>query len=170
VLLAAGAGALAATSKPGLDDATDAVDQRWDALRGPLTTRYEKLATLVDALTQVGGPDRTITQDLRASVARWRSVVAASRQAQPEAEAASANELESLVARARADVAGTARLKGDAAVAQALEGVALTAPPAPDVVAYNQAVQAYERKRDRLPASLVADVLGFSSRPLLELA
>jgi hypothetical protein len=170
VLLVAAAGVIAVTSKPGLDNARDAVDQRWDALRAPLTARYERLGALVDALTRAGGPERAVTQALRESVARWQSIVATDHQPSPADEAASANELESLVARARANVAGSWRLKADAGVNQALSDVALVTPPAPDVTAYNRAVHAYERKLDHLPDSLVAGVLGFSSRRVLELS
>src|SRR5262249_36325485 len=87
VLLVAATGVVTMTSKPGLDDARDAVDQRWDALRAPLTARYDRLGTLVDALTRAGGPDRAVTQALRESVARWHAMVAANREPDPQDEA-----------------------------------------------------------------------------------
>lgn len=172
LLLVVGAAAgLVLTSKPDLDDARDRVDRRWLTVRESLATRYDRLAEVADFLVAAGGAQRSVTADLRATLARWQPLAAKPRaQANAEAEAETANSLEALAARVDANFAGSGRLQASQPLQDALSAFDLAIPSPPAVRAYNRAVQRYADVRDGTLESVVAAVLGYSSQPVLRVA
>jgi hypothetical protein len=169
ILVIAGAAvALVVTARPDLSDARAAVDTRWAPLRAPLTTRYDGLGQLADALGAAGAGDRSYTVDLAAEVARWETL-AGRRDPDPGAEAASANRLEGLAARTRVNVARSVRLSRDTGVAQGLAAFDAALVPNDDVEAYNRAVRRYQAARTDTLKQIPASLLGYAARPVLVL-
>ena len=168
VVVIGGAVVAVLTTRPGLNDAKDRVDARWGDLRPSLVARYAALTPVEQALVTAGGPDRSVTRDLRDELARWKSLAAQSgSDADPGAEAAAANALEALARRTRANMAA-GKLAGNQAIAAALQGFDTKLPaPANAVSAYNQAVRSYQHDRSGSVRSAVASVLGYSERPQL---
>jgi len=157
--------------RPGLDDSRDRVDARWTPLRPVLIARYEALGGVAAALvaSPVGG-DRAVTKDLEAELERWnRYALRGPRHTDAGQEAAAANELEALARRVRANIQASDRLKNDAALLEALAAFDQAVVTPEPVEAYNRAVQSYEDERSGFFDSLVADVLGYDSRPVLVL-
>ena len=170
ILVVAGAAvALVVTARPDLDDRRDAVDARWVPLRSPLTTRYDGLGQLADALTAAGSGDRSYTVDLAAEIARWETLTG-NREPDAAAEAASANRLEGLAARTRVNVARSARLNRDPGVTQGLAAFDAALVPNDAVEAYNRAVRRYQATRTDTLKQIPAGLLGYDARPVLVLS
>ncbi len=168
LVIAAGA-ALLLSAKPQLDDARHRVDDRFDAVRAQLVARYERLASLQQALAGVGSADRSVTRDLGDELTRWHDLVSA-RHPDPEREVGIANSLEALATRARVNVAASARLQSSAEIAAAFQAFDAASVSPPAVRAYNRAVQAYEASRHVMWHRPAVELLGFSSRPRLTIA
>jgi hypothetical protein len=168
VVVAAGAVIAVLTTRPGLNDARNKVDRRWLTLRPSLVSRYAALTPVEQALVAAGGPDRAVTQDLRAELARWKDLAGRSgSDADPGAEAAAANSLEALARRTRANMVN-GKLNGNQALSTALQSFDTKVPAPPDAVgAYNQAVRAYQHERRGTVRSAVASLLGYGERPQL---
>jgi len=166
VLLAGGAAVLVVSSQSDLEDRRDRVDARWSTLRAPLSTRYDHLSALAEALAAAGASDRTYAEDLAAELGTWRDLVRSGRP-QPGAEAASANRLEGLAVRARENVAHSARLSRDPGIAAALAAFDAALVPPAEVGAYNRAVRRYQSTRTETLAQVAADLLGYGTRPVL---
>jgi hypothetical protein len=161
VLLIGGAAAVTLTQQPKLDDARNAVDARWVALREPLDARYQSLGDALTAFAAGGGGDRAVAKDLGDALSRWTKARDAE---DPAAEVAAANELEAQATRLLVN-AGGARFAGDQALTGALQSFNGTLPPAAAVAAYNRAVTRYQDERDSTLGSPVARALGFDERP-----
>ena len=169
ILVVAGAAvALVATARPDLDDGRAAVDARWAPLRTPLTTRYDGLGQLADALATAGAGDRSYTVDLAAEIARWETL-AGRNETDAGAEAASANRLEGLAARTRVNVARSARLNRDPGITQGLAAFDAALVPNDAVEAYNRAVRRYQATRTDTLKQIPASLLGYDARPVLVL-
>jgi hypothetical protein len=168
VVLVAGAGIAILTTRPGLSDARDKVDGRWADLRSTLVPRYTALGGVEQALVAAGGPDRAVTRDLRAALAKWRALSGSSlANADAGSEASTADDLEALARRARANMV-TGRLNGNAALAAALAAFDKQIPVNPRLVpAYNAAVRSYQHARSGTIHAAVASLLGYDERPQL---
>jgi hypothetical protein len=171
LILVAGAVALVLTTRPQLDDRRDDVDRAWIPLRAPIAARYERLAAVHAEATTAGAGDRGVTRELGLTLARWdRLRRVADGNANANAEAATANQLEGLAARLRAVVLSSDRLKGVDPLNQAIAAFQGAAPPQPTIQAYNDAVQKYEDARTGFVRRPIADLFGYDPRPQLLLS
>jgi hypothetical protein len=168
-LLVAATVALVLASRPKLEDDRDRVAERWTPLRGPLAERYDELDGVLDELRAAGGGERDVARELDRSLRRWNGLRDASN-ADTDAEARTANELEGLAGRVRATVAASARLGDAQPLQEGLDAFALAAPPETAVSAYNDAARDYQETRESLRYGTVARVLGYDARPALALA
>jgi hypothetical protein len=171
LLLIAGAVALVLTTRPQLEDHRDDVDRAWTPLRAPiaLPARYERLAAVHAEMTTAGAGDRAVTRELGTSLARWdRLRRAPDGDADADAEATTADELEGLATRLNAVVLSSDRLKGVESLNRTIAEFQGTAPPLlPAVKTYNAAVQEYEDTRNGLLRRPAVDLFGYESRPQL---
>jgi hypothetical protein len=163
-LVVAGLVIAVVTVQPRLADARDGVDHAWAPLRVPLIARYQRLSGVVLALDAAGARDRAVTKDLTAALAQWERIAPTD---DPGAQAPLADELEALALRARANVNHSDRLLLNPAVKTAFGAFdqAVVSPPA--VVAYNRAVNTYQRRRTSTAGRIVAALFGFGDRPVL---
>ena len=154
--------------RPGLEDARDRVDGRWTPLRPSLIARYDALDGVATALRDAGAGDRSVTTDLDTSLDRWGTyALRGPEHTDPGAEVVIANELEELARRVRGNLIASEKLKNDPALAGAVTAFDQAVVPQPSVRAYNQAVRAYEEDRSGFFEHLVANTLGYDSRPVL---
>lgn len=168
--LAASAAAGYFLVQPDLADGRDRVDSAWSPLRAPLAARYQGLGQLGQALVDGGAADREVTTELVTTLERWnRFALRGSTHTDAGAEATIADQLEGLARRARANIAASARLAANPAVKAALDAFDLAVIAPPLVKAYNDATRAYQDTRQGIAGSIVADVLGFEPRPLLQI-
>lgn len=170
VVVALSAAAAYLFVQPDLADGRDRVDDAWSPLRAPLAARYEALGVLTQALVDAGAADRAVAKDLTATLQRWsRFALRGPEHTDPGAETAIANDLEALGRRTRANIAASARLNTNPGVVGALGAFDLAVIPPPLVNAYNRAVRTYQDARDGTVASLLAKVLAFDARPVLQI-
>lgn len=168
VVLVGGAIALVVVQRPKLDDARTKVDRTWTPLRAPgqLVARYQTLEGAVSAFDAAGGKDRDVSKAVHDALDAWTKAL---RDGGAEAQATAANTVEAQGTRLLANVLGSQRLKADKAVTDSLATFANTKANPTLVDTYNRAVRAYEDTRTGTLALPVARVLGFGSRPALEL-
>ncbi len=164
VLVIGGAVALVLTQKPPLDDARDAVDTRWDAVRPALEARYEKLDAARASFVDVAGGERTVSADLQHELARWRRALDDNDNA---AQVEASNRLEADGTRLQANVLDSPRLNQSQQLLDALAAFNSSAPDPALVRAYNRAVREYEDTRNGSLEKPVARAFGFGARPLL---
>ena len=170
LVVTASAGAAYLFVQPDLSDRREAVDAAWVPLRAPLALRYEALGALTQSLVDAGAGDRAVTKDLTTTLTRWnRFVLRGPEHTDPGTEAVIANDLEALGRRARANVAGSARLNANEIITGALGAFDLAVAPPPLIRAYNRTARDYEDARGGTIDSLVADVLAFDPRPVLQI-
>lgn len=154
--------------RPGLDDARNRVDARWTPIRPALIARYGALGTVAKALDDAGAGDRAVTIDLDAELARWdRFALRGPKHTDPGAEVAIANDLEGIARRVNANVFASARLQANQPLKDALQAFGVAVVPQPAIAAYNLAARAYEDDRTGFLSQIVADTLGYESRPVL---
>jgi hypothetical protein len=165
VLVVGGAIALVVVEKPSLEDARDAVDNRWKPLRAPLVARYEKLADAQVAFVAAGGGDRSVANELVRDLAAWKKAVA---NGSPGTQVEAANQLEAQATRLKANALGSTRLGGNEALRAAIADFNTAAPPSSLVLAYNRAVRDYEQDRNDSLRKPVARLFGYNARSLLE--
>ncbi|HEU5302804.1 MAG TPA: hypothetical protein VFW06_11260 [Acidimicrobiia bacterium] len=169
LVVAAAAAAAYLLVEPDLSDGRDQVDAAWTPLRAPLTARYEALGVATQALVDAGAGERAVTKDLTATLERWnRLALRGPAHTRPGVEASIANELEALARRARANVTASARLNTNQVVTEALGAFDLAVIPPPLVRDYNRAVREYQDARGGTIDALVAKVLSFDPRPVLQ--
>ncbi len=164
VLVVGGAIAVVIVERPALEDARDAVDNRWKPLHGPLTARYAQLTTAQAALVAAGFGDRSVSQDLERDLADWEEAVASGN---PGTEAEVANRLEADGKRLKANAFGSPVLAQVAGLLPAITAFDSAAPSADLVDVYNQAVRAYETDRNDSVRKPVARLFGYKARPVL---
>jgi transposase len=164
VLLVSGAVALVVVGKPTLDDNRETVDARWNALRPPLTTRYENLDAALAALVAAGGGDRAVARDLRRDLAAWREAL---RERDATTQTEIANRLEGQAFRLRANLFASPRLAGVEDLTTRVGEFRTSAPRAALVRAYNRAVRTYEDDRTDTLRTPIARLFGFGDRPVL---
>jgi hypothetical protein len=170
LLLVVGAVMLALTTRPRLDDDRSAVDHQWTPLRAPLVARYDKLTGATAAFIAAGGGDRAITKDLLTTLKQWAGLhKVPSAKADAAKEATTADDLEGLGRRLRATISGSDRFRSVAPVTETITAFESTIPPPAAVKSYNDAVTKYEHARRGLLHRIVADTLGYGSRPVLEI-
>lgn len=154
--------------RPGLEDGRELVDDRWTPLRPALIERYAALDGVATALRDAGAGDRSVTTDLDTALDRWGTfAVRGPKHTDPGAEVVIANELEELARRVRGNLIASEKLKNAPALAAAVTAFDQAVVPQAAVRAYNQAVRAYEEDRSGFLEHLVADTLGYGSRPVL---
>ncbi len=163
VAVAAGIGALALTSRSGLDEARDAVDSAWRTARPQLVERYSALAAANDAVRDEGGGARSVVGELDTALARWDDTA---RTGGGVAEQiAIANGLEGLGRRLHATVESSPRFATDAIELTLAAFDATTIDAAEDL---NHAVDAYTDERGGTLRRIVADALGHDPVPRLD--
>ncbi len=171
ILLVAGAVVLVVTTRPTLDDARGEVDHRWTPLRAPLAARYEKLAAVNAEFAAAGAGNRDVARALGLNLARWdRLHRARDDDADAEAEAQTADQLEGLATRLQAVVLSSDRLKGVDTLNQAVAAFQGTVPPPAAIKAYNDATRDYEDERNGLLRRPVASLFEYDARPQLVLS
>ena len=169
VLLVIGAIAVVLTTRPKLEDRRSDVDRAWTPLRGPLGERYARLGEANAQLAAAGGGERDVARALGLRLGRWGELRRAG-DADADAEAQTADQLEGLATRLQAVVSSSDRLRASDPLNQAIAAFQGTVPPAPAVTAYNRRVRDYEDERNGLLRSPVASLFGYDSRPQLVLA
>jgi hypothetical protein len=164
VLVIGGAVALVLTQKPSLDDARDAVDTRWDAVRPALEARYEKLDAARASFVDAAGGERSVATDLQRALTAWRQALA---DGDAGDQVRASNRLEADGTRLQANVLASPRLSQAQPLLDALAAYNASAP-APDLVrAYNRAARDYEDTRTGSLEEPVARAFGFGARPVL---
>jgi len=158
------------TVQPGLADARDRVDARWEPLRAPLVLRYQALGGVLKAMQDAGAGERDVTKELDVALARWSKLsLQGPKHSDFEAEATTANELEALARRVRANVAGSARLAPNEAITAAFLAYDQAVIVPAVINAYNRAVRGYEDEREGTVHRIIANALAFDARPRLVL-
>ena len=117
-----------------------------------------------------GGPDRAVTRDLRAALAKWRALCGRARRpnADAGAEASTADDLEGLARRVKANMATGTPERERRAHRRARRRSTSRSRLNPRLVpAYNAAVRSYQHERAGGVHSRVASVLGYDERPQL---
>ncbi|HMF05250.1 MAG TPA: hypothetical protein VKH17_10575 [Acidimicrobiia bacterium] len=173
VLLVIGAVALVLTTRPKLEDGRTAVDRAWTPVRGPLADRYNRLGEANAQLAAAGGGERDVARALGLQLNRWGQLQRARPgDADADAEAGTADQLEGLATRLQAVVASSDRLRGADGLNQAIAAFQGTSNPQLQAVVkkYNDAVRDYEDERNGLLRSPVASLFGYDSRPQLLLS
>jgi len=146
-----------------LSDKRDAADAAFTALRPSLDARYATVPSILTALDAAGARDRTPTQALRTSFARW---TAAARGSDATTLTDAANRVEGDVARTRALVGETPTLSTIGALTAAYTAWDLARPAANLVDANTAAVQAYDAARRGALRRIAASAGGFEPRPV----
>jgi hypothetical protein len=164
VLLVGAAVALVLTQKPSLDDARDAVDTRWDAVRPALEARYEKLDAARASFVEAAGGERTAAAELRRDLSAWRRAL---EDGDAGDQVRASNRLEADGTRLQANVLGSPRLNQSQPLLDALAAYNASAPDPALVRAYNRSVRDYEDTRTGSLEEPVARVFGFGARPVL---
>ncbi len=159
------AAAVVLGSRPALDHARTKIDDRWAALRTPLSARYEKLGAVTVALAADVGRDHTLPRELTAALTRWNALM---RRHDPGAEVETANQLEGLASRATTTAQSTDKLRGDANLQQAVQSFMKASVPRADVDAYNAAVNGYQHDRTSGIRRLTASLFGYGPRRTFE--
>ena len=171
ISLVIGAIALVLTTRPKLEDRRGDVDRAWTPLRGPLGERYARLGEANAQLAAAGGSEREVARALGLRLGRWGELRrAGDRDADADAEAQTADQLEGLATRLQAVVSSSDRLRASDPLNQSIAAFQGTVPPPPVVTAYNRSVRDYEDERNGLLRSPVASLFGYDPRPLLVLA
>ena len=172
VLLVIGAIAVVLTTRPKLEDRRSDVDRAWTPLRGPLGERYARLGEANTQLAAAGGGERDVARALGLRLGRWGELHrAGDDDADADAEAQTADELEGLATRLQAVVSSSDRLRASDPLNQAIAAFQATGNEQlqATVKTYNRSVRDYEDERNGLPRGPVASLFGYDSRPQLVL-
>ena len=153
-------------ARPALARDRDRVDVEWARAASALGTRYEQLGEAAGKAADALGEDRTPLAAIRRDVARWKALHFGSG-SQTATQVLLANALEGEVVRLRTLVSSTGRLQSAPAVSAAMDALTQTDAPGPRR-AYDDAVRVYEHARRGLARRLAATLLGYRSRPTLE--
>ena len=154
------------TSRSELQDARRQVDAKWRPLRSALDARYGTLTTADNSVRSIPGPLHQIVTQIDTAEARWRDLE--SNGGSVSAEVSAANNLEALGRRLVLAARAAPRLKGNTAALAALAAYAGAAPPAAPSVAFEAAVNHYERERTRPAKRFAAGILGYESVPIYD--
>jgi hypothetical protein len=166
ILFVVAAIAMVLSTRPALHDKRADVDARWDALAGPLDTRYDQLAAAADAVRNAPGSIGDLVGQIDDAKRTWDRQ--RERGSGVESQVKAANTLEGLGRRLVTTVRASARLNGDPAVKSAVDTFANAAAPEP-LPRFDAAVRAYEDKRGGPLRRTVAAILGYDSIPSLQL-
>ena len=157
VLVVGGAIAVVVVERPTLEDARDAVDDRWKPLQVPLANRYEKLTTAQAALVAAGFGDRSVSQRSRA---RPRRLEGRRRRRRSRDRSGGGEPPGGRRKRLEANVFGSPVLAKVAGLSPAITGFDSAAPRQPLVDVYNQAVRATRGDRNDSLRKPVARLFG----------
>jgi hypothetical protein len=124
------------------------------------------LAGALGAFDAAGGAGRGVSKDLHAALTAWQHAL---RNGSASAQVEAANAVEAQGTRLVANALGSPRIRGITDVTSALTTFATTRPNETLVRGYNTAVDRYEDERTGTLQQPVARVLGYDSRPVLEL-
>jgi hypothetical protein len=161
--VAASATAVALGSRTDLSSSRHRADAAWVALRPALDARYRSLGDAAAVTRARLGANRVVLDVIGRAVAGWPGTARSA----TDRQVAAAAGLEGLAGRLAATVATTPRLRAAADVTEAMRRLQQT-DTAPARVAYNTAVDAYQRARGGFPRRLVAGALGYDDRRTLE--
>ena len=154
---------LVLTSRSELQRSHKQVESTWAPLRHQLDTRFASLDAANSEVSTVPGPLHEVVTDVSTAYAEWTDLE------QPggggvTAEVNAANKLESLGRRLVQAARKAPRLAGNvAALAKVNAFAALTAPSAAS--RFDDAVDHFERERNRPARRIAARILGYDSIP-----
>lgn len=158
-------GASALSMYPSLSDARDAVDEQWTALEPTLDARYDALGTVSRAV-RAEQADLELLDEVDDAVARWKTL-AARRDADTEEATRAANRCESASALLGRAITARPSLSSSQDVVLAL-GAYLATDPRGATQTFNNAVEKYDRARNRFPGPFFASSIGFESMATVE--
>jgi hypothetical protein len=150
------------TSRSELQSSRRNVEDTWTPLGKALDQRYAALAVANNAVSDVPGPLHAISTKVTSAYNQWQGLER--QHAGVSAEVNTANSLEALGRRLVIAARAAPRLKGNA---KALAAIALYAGSQSPSTAgdYNQAVDHFEKERNRPARSVAAQLLGYDSIP-----
>jgi len=163
ILAAIVAGAVVVvTSRSDLQRSRKQVDATWPPLRNDLDARYRALAAANDAVRPVPGPLHQLVSQVGAAYGSWQNLE--QHGAGVSSEVVAANDLESLGRRLVVAARAAPRLIGNTAALGVVSVYAAMNPPK-SALAFDAAVDSFERERNRPARSIAARILGYRSIP-----
>ena len=150
------------TSRSDLKRSRDAVDLTWGRLRNDLDTRYQALAGATEAVRSIPGPLHQLVTQVTAAYHDWQALERHG--AGVASEVGAANDLESLGRRLVVAARAAPRLVGNTPALGVVGVYAARAVPK-SAVAFDAAVDQFERERNRPARSIAARILGYKAIP-----
>jgi hypothetical protein len=150
------------TSRTDLRRARRQVDTTWVPLRKELDARYHALAATTDAVRSIPGPLHQLVGQVTAAYGDWQNLE--QHGAGVTSEVVAANDLESLGRRLVVAARAAPRLVGNTP-ALGVIGVYATRAQPRSAVAFDAAVERFERERNRPARSVAARILGYKAIP-----
>ncbi len=165
VAVIAGGALLTLTGKPKLEDARRDVADEWSTIRSRLSTRYENLAVITEAL-RTSGRELAITEALSAAHSTWDSTSTSNTDSDAIArQISAANALEGVLRRVRGIVAASPRFSKNGDLTSALDRLSQTGTDPAQIEALNRSIDAANHERDGFLRRLVATALGYRDIP-----
>src|SRR4051812_15315947 len=150
------------TSRNELQTSRREVETTWEPLQKGLGERYGKLAIANQAVENVPGPLHVISTKVTAAYNKWQRL--AESNASVSSQVGAANALDALGRRLVLAARAAPRLDGDKNALAAVTAYAVLGTPS-GAPAYNDAVDHFERERNRPARSVAAQILGYDSIP-----
>ena len=150
------------TSRSDLQRSRKQVDATWVPLRNDLDARYLALAGATEAVRSIPGPLHQLVTQVSAAYSDWKALERHG--AGVASEVGAANDLESLGRRLVVAARAAPRLVGNTPALGMIGVYAARAAPK-TAVAFDAAVDRFERERNRPARSIAARVLGYKSIP-----
>lgn len=151
---------------PSLSDARDTVEAEWSTAEQALEARYDALAELSRAVRAVQA-DLELLDEVDDALGDWKAAASQRPTPDPDNEPPVANRVEGAAARLARTVTSRPSLRGNGDVVLALLGYLGTDPTAA-LQPYNDAVQRFDRARNRFPGPFFAEILGFDALSTIE--
>lgn len=155
------------TSRSELQSARRRVERAWKPLRTSLDSRYGTLETADNAVRDVPGPLHQLVVQVERANADWRDLESSG--ASVTSQVTRANQLEALGRRLVRAANAAPRLAGNTAALGAVNAyAALGAPSASVTKPFQDAVDHYERERNRPAPRIAAGILGYDAIPAFD--
>ena len=150
------------TSRNELQSSRRDVEDTWTPLRRDLDQRYKTLTIANDAVKSVPGPLHAISTKVTSAYSDWGRLERQNGSVSSQVNAA--NTLESLGRRLVLAARAAPRLAGRTTALAAVAAYAALKPPSA-ADQYNNAVDHFEKERNRPARSLAAGILGYKPIP-----